>query len=118
MTPACQSLLLLAGTGRPTSSSPPGLGQGLFQLFPFIAIIVVFFWMMNRSQKKRQRARQEMLDGIRAKDDVVTIGGIHGRVVQVRDDTVVLRIDSEKDVKITIARTGVSRKADEPEEPA
>jgi preprotein translocase subunit YajC len=64
---------------------------------------------MSRSQRKRDRERQEMLDSIKPKDDVVTIGGIEGRVVRVDENSVVLRIDPEKDVKITLARTGISR---------
>lgn len=111
--------LLAAETGGPPSaagSTPPVSGiQGLWGFLPFIAIFVAFLWFTSRSQKKRERKRQEMLDDIRVKDDVITIGGIRGRVVQVRDDELVLRVDPEKDVKITIARSGVNRKVgDEP----
>jgi len=92
------------------AGAPGSLTQGIWSLMPFILIIVVFFWLMNRSQRKRERERQQMLDSIRPRDEVVTVGGIHGRVVQIKDDLVVLRIDPEKDVKITIARTGISRR--------
>ena len=54
-----------------------------------------------------------MLDTIQARDRVVTMGGIHGRVVSIKQDTFVLRVDEEKDVKITVSRSGVSRKAGE-----
>ena len=85
-------------------------GQALFSMLPIILIIVVFFWLMNRSQRKRDRERQEMLNSIQPRDDVVTIGGIEGRVVRVDGDKVILRIDPDKDVKITVVRTGISRK--------
>jgi preprotein translocase subunit YajC len=90
---------------RPTS----GLTM-LIQLGPILLIFAGFIFFSMRSQKRRDRERREMLDNIRPKDDVVTIGGIRGRVVRITDDEVVLRIDPEKDVKITIARTGISRK--------
>jgi preprotein translocase subunit YajC len=89
--------------------------SGLLGIVPFIVIIVAFFWFTSRSQKKRERQRQEMLDSIEPKDDVVTIGGVHGRVVKIEDDQVTLRIDPEKDVKITLAKSGIGRKAGEEE---
>jgi len=95
-------------------------GQGnlldfLKGMAPLIVIIIAFFWLMNRSQRKKEEKRQQMLDSIKPKDRVVTIGGIRGKVVNVKDDTFILRIDDEKDVKITISRTGVSRPLDSQE---
>lgn len=90
--------------------------QAIWGLLPFILIIVVFFWLMSRSQKKRDRKRTQMLEDIRPRDDVVTIGGIRGRVVKIKGDEVVLRIDPEKDIKITIAKSGINRKLGEEEE--
>jgi preprotein translocase subunit YajC len=87
----------------------------LVQMGPILLIFAGFIYFSFRSQKRRDRERREMLDNIRPKDDVMTIGGIRGRVVRIMDDEVVLRIDPEKDVKITIARTGINRKiGDEP----
>jgi len=99
-----------AAPAREATQSP---ANPLISLVPFVLIIVVFFWLMSRSQKKREREYQQMLDSIKPKDDVVTRGGIHGRVVQVKDDEFVLRIDPEKDIKITIAKSGVARKLGE-----
>lgn len=102
-----------AGAGRAPSPSPMA---GIWGLAPFILILIAFFWFTSRSQKKREQRRQGMLESIKVKDDVMTIGGIQGRVVQVKDDAFVLRIDPEKDIKITIAKSGVSRKLGEEEE--
>jgi len=114
MTPLLSTMTILAaeagGAAGGGQQGPGGLGAALFQMMPIILIIVAFFWLMNRSQRKRDRERQEMLDSIRPKDDVMTVGGIRGRVVRVDGDMIVLRIDPEKDVKITMARTGISRK--------
>ena len=99
------------------AAQPAGDGANLFDAFkgflPIILILIAFFWFTHRSQKRRDQDRQQMLDSIRPKDRVVTLGGIHGRVVSVKDDAFVLRVDDEKDVKITVSRTGVSRKADD-----
>lgn len=100
--------------GGPTAGGPPAANP--FILPVLILLMLGFFWFTSRSQKKRDRKRREMLDGIKPKDDVITVGGIRGRVVQVTDEEFVLRVDSEKDVKITIVKTGISRKVGE--EPA
>ena len=120
MIASIESLTVLAAevSGPPAAAGatakPTGPGM-LFQFAPLILLMVVFFWFMSRSQKKRERQRQEMLEGIRPKDDVMTVGGIHGRVLQVKDDEIVLRVDPDKDVRITIAKTGISRKLGEEE---
>ena len=120
MTGVVSTMFVLAyeAGGQPAegpAQAPPNALAGIWSFLPFIIILVAFFWFTSRSQKKRDRKRQETLDSIKPKDDVVTIGGIRGRVVQIRDDELVLRVDPEKDVKITIARTGISRKVgDEP----
>ena len=97
-----------------------GGGGSLFTqlggLIPVLLIVIVFFWLMNRSQKKKEQQREEMLDSIQVKDDVVTIGGIHGRVVTMEDDALQLRVDKEKDVKIWVSRNGISGKRGEQEE--
>jgi len=101
-----------AGGGGQTPAGGGGQAAGpsaLFSLAPIILIFLVFMWMMNRSQRKRDRERRELLNAVKPKDDVVTIGGIYGRVVKVDPETVLLRIDDDKDVKITVARSGISR---------
>lgn len=94
-------------------------GAAGFTFFiPMILILVLFFWMSHRSQKKKEQERQEMIDSIQAKDDVITIGGIHGRVMEVGKDTFDLRIDTDKNIRITINKSAVARKAGEVEEGA
>ena len=101
---------------EPTSApAQGGMEAFLVQFGPIILIVVAFFWLMHRSQKKKDQTRQQMLDSIQPKDRVVTIGGVHGRVLEVKEDVFVLRVDD--DVKITVSRGAVSRKAaDEPTE--
>ena len=113
-------LVLAAEAGEIVAAAEEPVQQtssmdALWSLLPFILIIVAFFWLMSRSTKKRQRQRQEMIDSIGPKDDIVTVGGLHGRVVRIKDDELILCIDREKDVKITIAKVGIGRKLGEEE---
>ncbi len=84
----------------------PGLLDGLGSMFPFILIIVVMFFLMNRSQKKEQRRRQEMLDALKKGDEVVTAGGIHGKIAEIKEDVILLEI--AENVKISINKAAVS----------
>ncbi len=78
-------------------------------LAPVFLIMIVFMWMSSRSQKKKERARQAMLDNVKTKDKVVTIGGIHARVVSVKGNRFVLCVDENKDVRVTVNRSGIAR---------
>ncbi len=117
-------LVIIAAEAGGQGAAEGGGGQqqadGLQPIWTLVllgGILVLFLWFTHRSQKKRQQQRQDMLDSLQPKDDVVTIGGIHGRIVRIEDDQVVLRIDTDKDIKISIAKSGIGRKAgEEPEE--
>ncbi len=91
----------------------PSLFEAITPLIPIILIFGLFIWFTTRSQKRRQRQREQMLDSLSPKDDVYTIGGIKGRIVSIKDDEVTLRIDPEKDIKITVTRGGIGRKVGE-----
>jgi len=83
------------------------------------AIILVFYFLMMRPQKKERERVKRMLENLRKNDDVVTAGGIHGKVTGIKDDVIALRIDDNKDVKIRVSRTsiiGVTKKEGEEDE--
>ena len=61
-----------------------------------IGILVVFFVLMSRGQKKRERADQEMRDSLQVGDEVTTIGGIIGKVVSIKAETFVLETTKDK----------------------
>lgn len=103
-----------AGAAGAAPGARPASGMDfLMQFAPIILIVIVFFWLMRRSEKKKQKKRQDMIDAIKPRDRVVTIGGIHGRVVNVKDDVTIIRVDDDKDVKITINKSAVSRSLEE-----
>jgi preprotein translocase subunit YajC len=117
MTDVLNAIAILAaeggGAGAGGGQSPPNPMEMLWQFAPIIGILVLFFWFSMRSQKKRERERQTMLDSLKPKDDVVTIGGIHGRIVRIQDEEITIRVDADKDVKMTFSKSAVSRKLNE-----
>lgn len=84
-----------------------GSGGGFLGLLPFLAIIVIMYFLMIRPQMKKQKERQKMVDSLQKGDNIVTSGGIHGKVMGFTDNdkTVILRVDEK--VKINIDRSAV-----------
>ena len=77
-------------------------GNPLFQLFPLILIMLIFYFLLIRPQRQKEKEHQKTLSGLDKNDEVVTTGGIHGTVVNVKDKTLILRID--ENVKIEIEK--------------
>lgn len=75
-------------------------------LIPIILIYVIFYFVLIKPQKKEQKEHKSMLDNIKKNDEVVTTGGIHGTIVNVKDKTFVLRVDDN--VKIEMNKSAVS----------
>ncbi len=78
----------------------------LVQLFPLALIFIVFYFLLIRPQKKKEKQHQKMLEGISKNDEIVTSGGIHGTIVAVKDKTITLRIDDN--VKMEIEKASVA----------
>ena len=72
----------------------------------FVAIIAIFYFLIIRPQKKRDKETKAMLDAMKKGDKVVTIGGIHGTVVTVKDQTVVIKVDDNTRIEFT--KTAIS----------
>ncbi len=71
-------------------------GQFLSSTLPFVVVLAVMYFMLISPQKKREKKLQEMRNGIEIGDGVVTAGGIIGRVISVKEDTVVIESASSK----------------------
>lgn len=72
----------------------------IINLFPLIFIFVIFYFLLIRPQKTKEKEHQKMLKVLNKNDEVVTSSGIHGTIVNVKDKTIVLRIDDNVKVEI------------------
>ena len=61
-----------------------------------VLMIVVMYFLMIRPQKKKQKAEQEMRNNLRVGDELTTIGGVCGRVVSIKDDTVTIESGADR----------------------
>jgi len=83
---------------------------------PMAAIFLIFYFLLIRPQQKRQKEQEAMLKGINKGDEVVTTGGLHGKVTGVTDDvlTVEIAVIKGERVRVKIARSRIdSRKTSE-----
>ena len=91
--------LVLEAASTETTTTQGGAG-GL--LMPIIMFGVMYFFII-RPQKKKEKAEKQMRENLQVGDEIVTIGGIYGRVISLKEDTIVIESKSDHS-KMTIAR--------------
>lgn len=80
-----------AGTG------PQG---GLIAFLPMVALFVIFYFLLIRPQQKRQKEHKAMLLNVAKGDEVVTMGGLLGKVVDLNDNFMTLEVSKGMNVKV------------------
>ena len=80
----------------------PFLGT-IVSFLPMVLIVVLMYFLMIRPQKKKQKEEQQMRDSLRVGDQITTIGGICGRVVNIKEDTLVIETGADRS-KMTIKK--------------
>jgi preprotein translocase subunit YajC len=84
-------------------------GGGMSSLLMILMIVVVFYFFMIRPQMKKAKDEKAFKESIKKGDKVVTIGGVHGRILEVNDKTFMLEIDTN--TKVKIEKTAISAEA-------
>jgi preprotein translocase subunit YajC len=85
-------------------------GNPIMTLLPFLAIILVMYFLMIRPQAKKQKDKQRMLQDLQPGDEILTIGGIYGRIEGIKKEENILIVKICKDIKINISRSAVAEK--------
>ena len=83
---------------------------------PLIFIFAIFYFMIIRPQQKREKDRRTMLAKLKEGDEVVTIGGIFGKILNLKDDVVTLDVGDKIKIKVTRSAIGNVVKKSENEE--
>ena len=102
------SFALLADKAADTSSTASGAQQGgaiqmISMLVVWGVVIAALYFIMIRPQRKKSKEEKKMRENLQVGDEVVTIGGIYGRVISLKEDTMVIESKSDHS-KITVAR--------------
>lgn len=83
-----------------------GMGGLMIQLLPFILIFVVFYFLLIRPQQQRVKKHREMVESLRRGDEVVTSGGLIGKITRVADNE--LTVELAQGVRVKVVRHTIS----------
>jgi len=80
----------------------PGGGQGsqFISFLPIILIFVIFYFLLIRPQQRRAKEHRSLLANLKVGDNVLTSGGIYGRITGIRDDIITIEISDKVRVKV------------------
>jgi len=93
--------------GAPAQAS----GSPLLSLMPIVVIFIIFYFLLIKPQKKAQADHKKMVSELKKNDEVITSGGIHGTIVNVKDNSIVLRIDDNVKIEVQKNAVGTLKKA-------
>ena len=75
-------------------------GGGLFSLLPLVVIFILFYFLLIRPQQKRAKQHKEMVTALKKGEEIVTNGGLLGKVTDLDDNFITLEIDGDLNVKV------------------
>lgn len=102
------SEFITAAVAGTTGTANMGVGSLLSMLIPLGLMVVFFYFFLIRPEKKRSKEMQEMLNNIQVADEVITNGGIIGRVLSVKEDTVLIETGSDR-TKIRVLKSAIAK---------
>lgn len=83
--------------------------QNVYSLLPLLVLFALMYFMMIRPQQQQAKKRQEMLGNLKAGDEVVTIGGLHGTIQAIDENTVRLKVAQNVELKFNRSAIGAVR---------
>jgi preprotein translocase subunit YajC len=92
--------LWILAVAQPAANHSSAAG-GLMGLLPMILVMVVLWFIMIAPQRKQQKKRDEMLKSLKKGDKVITVGGMHGEIIELDDTDVRLRVADKIELRFT-----------------
>ena len=77
-----------------------GEGSGIMTFLPLILIVLVFYLFFIRPQMKKTKDQKKFREGLKKGDKIVTIGGIHGKIVEVQDSTFTIEVEGQNKLRV------------------
>ncbi len=97
------------GEQQPRSGPPSEQPNCMGQMWMFIPMLLLLWFLLIRPQQKQEKVHKALVSALKKGDCVVTNSGMHGTVVRLTDDTVVLKLDQEGKLKVTFDRASIGR---------
>jgi len=90
-------------------AQPQSAGSMISAFLPFVIILGVMYFLMIRPQKKKEKLKQEMLSQLIVGDKILTIGGIHGKIVSIKGDNLIIETGKPSELStLKITRWAIS----------
>ncbi len=102
-----QAPILMSMVQAAPSGQPGGAAALLFQIFPFVIVFAIFYLLWIRPQQQRVKEHQASINAVKKGDDVVTGGGIRGRVTKVTDDEA--EVEIAHGVKVRVIKSTITQ---------
>ena len=99
-----------------SAAAPSGTAGFIFQLLPLLFIFVIFYFLLIRPQQRRMKEHQAMINSVKKGDQVVTAGGIRGKVTKVAEGEV--EVEIAQGIKVRIVTSTLSQVIDPKAKPA
>ncbi len=90
------------------STQGGGGSGGMLSILPFILIMLILYFLMIRPQAKRQKEKKTMIAALKKGDRVVTIGGVHGTVVGLKNQGKIVVIKVDKNTNLTVVKSSIA----------
>lgn len=81
--------------------------EAMSTIMMFVVVILVFYFFVIRPENKKKKAMQEMRDALKVGDKIITIGGIVGEVVHIKDENIVIETSADR-VRMELAKWAIS----------
>lgn len=82
--------------------------QQLFGFLPMVAVLAMFYFMIFIPEKKRKKQYNDMLSSLKVNDEIMSKGGIMGRVINIQDDYIIVETGPER-ARIKLAKMGIGQ---------
>lgn len=86
--------------------APTQGGNPVMSFLPLVLVAVVFYFFMIRPQTKKMKDQKNFIENVKKGDKVITIGGIHGKIAEINDDSFLMEI--ENGVKMKVEKSSIS----------
>jgi preprotein translocase subunit YajC len=97
-------LPILLAQAAPAAPAPAG--SGIIGLLPIVFIFIIGYYVMIRPQMRRQKDQARLVSSLKTGDDVITASGIHGRITNVKETTVIVKVADN--VKLEMEKSAVT----------
>ena len=103
--------LAFAMGGAPGGPGGAGGGMAAFQqIIPLVFMFAIFYFLLIRPQQKKAKEHKALLEAMKKGDNVITAGGVHGKVTAVENELVTLEIANNVNIKITKSHIAAIKK--------